>query len=63
MVITGAGGVIMEAANKGAGRKGSFGININLPFEQQANSYIDGDPKLMEFKYFFTRKLIFINES
>jgi len=63
MIITGAGGGIMEAANKGAGRKESFGININLPFEQQANSYIDGDPKLMEFKYFFTRKLIFIKES
>lgn len=63
MVITGAGGGIMEAANKGAGRKESFGINIKLPFEQQANPYIHGDPKLMEFKYFFTRKLIFVKES
>jgi len=63
MVITGAGGGIMEAANKGAGRKESFGINIKLPLEQQANSYIQGDPKLMQFKYFFTRKLIFIKES
>jgi hypothetical protein len=63
MVITGAGGGIMEAANMGASRKESFGINIKLPFEQQANPYIHGDPKLMEFKYFFTRKLIFIKES
>ena len=63
MVITGAGAGIMEAANKGAGRRESFGINIKLPFEQQANPYIHGDPKLMEFKYFFTRKLIFIKES
>jgi len=63
MVITGAGGGIMEAANKGAGRENSFGINIKLPFEQHSNLYIHGDPKLMEFKYFFTRKLIFIKES
>ena len=63
MVITGAGGGIMEAANRGAGRDLSFGINIKLPFEQKANPYIDGDPKLMQFKYFFTRKLMFIKES
>ncbi len=63
MVITGAGGGIMEAANRGAGKGKSFGINIKLPFEQKANPYIQGDPKLMEFKYFFTRKLIFIKES
>jgi len=63
MVITGAGGGIMEAANKGAGRKNSFGININLPCKQKPNQFIDHDPKLMEFKYFFTRKLIFIKES
>ncbi|HAX46884.1 MAG TPA: TIGR00730 family Rossman fold protein [Nitrospina sp.] len=63
MVITGAGGGIMEAANKGAGKGKSFGINIKLPFEQQSNPYIHGDPKLLEFKYFFTRKLIFIKES
>lgn len=63
MIITGAGGGIMEAANKGAGKKESFGINIKLPFEQRANPYIQGDPKLMEFKYFFTRKLVFIKES
>ena len=63
MVITGAGGGIMEAANKGAGKQNSFGINIKLPCEQKPNPFINDDPKLMEFKYFFTRKLIFIKES
>lgn len=63
MIITGAGGGIMEAANRGAGRENSFGINIRLPKEQRANLHIDGDSKLMQFKYFFTRKLIFIKES
>jgi uncharacterized protein (TIGR00730 family) len=63
MVITGAGGGIMEAANLGAGRENSFGINIRLPKEQRANLHIEGDSKLMQFKYFFTRKLIFIKES
>lgn len=63
MVITGAGSGIMEAANKGAGKKNSFGINIKLPCEQKPNPFINDDPKLMEFKYFFTRKLIFIKES
>ena len=62
-VITGAGGGIMEAANRGAGRKKSFGLNIKLPSEQSANPYIDNDPHLMKFKYFFTRKLMFIKES
>ena len=63
MVITGAGPGIMEAANKGAGKERSFGINIKLPCEQGANPYISGDPKLMTFKCFFTRKLMFIKES
>jgi len=63
MIITGAGGGIMEAANRGAGREESFGINIRLPKEQRANLHIDGDSKLMQFKYFFTRKLMFIKES
>ncbi|KMP11520.1 cytochrome D ubiquinol oxidase subunit II [Candidatus Nitromaritima sp. SCGC AAA799-C22] len=63
MVITGAGDGIMGAANQGAGKEKSFGINIKLPFEQRANPYISDDPKLMLFKYFFTRKLIFIKES
>jgi uncharacterized protein (TIGR00730 family) len=63
MIITGAGGGIMEAANRGAGRENSFGINIKLPKEQRANFHIEGDSKLMNFKYFFTRKLMFIKES
>ena len=63
MVITGAGPGVMEAGNKGAGRDRSFGVNIELPFEQSANPYIDNDHKLINFNYFFTRKLIFIKES
>ena len=62
MVITGAGGGIMEAGNKGAGRESSMGLNIMLPFEQRANDYIDRDPKLVTLKYFFTRKLMFVKE-
>ena len=63
MVITGAGGGIMQAGNEGAGRDNSFGLNIRLPFEQGANSAIKGDDKLIDFKYFFTRKLFFLRES
>lgn len=63
MVMTGAGGGIMQAGNEGAGRDNSFGLNIQLPFEQGANSVMAGDPKLLEFKYFFTRKLFFLKES
>jgi uncharacterized protein (TIGR00730 family) len=63
MVITGAGGGIMQAGNEGAGRANSFGLNIKLPFEQSANSAIAGDDKLINFKYFFTRKLFFLRES
>lgn len=62
MVITGAGGGIMEAGHKGAGREASMGLNIMLPFEQSANDYIEGDPKLVTMKYFFTRKLMFVKE-
>ncbi len=62
MVITGAGGGIMEAGLKGAGREASMGLNIMLPFEQRANEYIDDDPKLVTMKYFFTRKLMFVKE-
>ncbi len=63
MTITGAGPGIMEAAQEGAGRDGSFGLNIKLPFEQSANPTIDGDEKLINFNYFFTRKLAFVKES
>ena len=60
MVITGAGSGIMGAAHEGAGRKMSIGVNIRLPFEQTANEVIRGDRKLMNFRYFFTRKLFFL---
>ncbi len=63
MVITGAGDGIMKAGQDGAGRKHSFGVNIRLPFEQQANTVIQNDPKLITFRYFFTRKLIFLKEA
>lgn len=63
MVITGAAQGIMEAGHVGAGRDNSIGVNILLPFEQEANAIIAGDPKLMHLKYFFTRKLLFIKES
>ncbi|MGH1395069.1 MAG: LOG family protein [Trichormus sp.] len=63
MVMTGGGGGIMEAGHEGAGRDNSFGLNIQLPFEQQANPIIEGDPKLIHFKYFFTRKLFLLKES
>lgn len=63
MVVTGAASGIMSAGNEGAGREKSFGVNIKLPFEQEANPSIIGDRKLINFKYFFTRKLIFIRET
>ena len=63
MVVTGAGPGIMEAGQEGAGAARSFGVNIVLPFEAEPNPFIAGDPKLMNFKYFFTRKLMFIKES
>ena len=63
MVITGGGEGIMGAAQRGAGRDNSFGLNIRLPFEQEPNIEIAGDRKLINFKYFFTRKLCFIKES
>lgn len=63
MVITGAASGVMEAANAGAGPGKSFGINIRLPHEQEANPYIREDRNLINFKYFFTRKLVFIKES
>ena len=60
MIITGAGPGIMEACQRGAGRERSFGVNIHLPHEQSANTVIEGDPKLMSFRYFFARKLFFL---
>lgn len=63
MVITGAGDGIMRAGHDGAGREASFGVAIRLPFEQRANVIIAEDPKLINFKYFFTRKLLFMKEA
>ena len=63
MVITGAAAGIMEAGHVGAGKENSIGINILLPWEQHANPIIDGDAKLMNLKYFFTRKLLFVKEA
>jgi uncharacterized protein (TIGR00730 family) len=63
MIITGGGDGIMGAAQRGAGRDMSFGLNIRLPFEQRANETIEGDKKLINFNYFFTRKLNFVKET
>ncbi|MCA9030864.1 MAG: LOG family protein, partial [Planctomycetaceae bacterium] len=61
-VVTGAGGGIMEAGHVGAGRRMSMGLNIMLPFEQDSNYVISKDEKLVNLKYFFTRKLLFVKE-
>ncbi len=61
MVVTGAGPGIMQAGNEGAGPGNSFGVNITLPFEADANAFIERD-KLVDFKYFFTRKVVFVKE-
>jgi uncharacterized protein (TIGR00730 family) len=63
MVVTGAGPGIMAAGVEGAGRDHSFGVNIRLPNEEEANPFIAQDPKLVEMRYFFTRKLMLIKES
>jgi uncharacterized protein (TIGR00730 family) len=63
MTLTGAGDGIMGAAQRGAGAEKSFGLNIMLPFEQSANEVIRDDPKLIYFRYFFTRKLTFLREA
>jgi uncharacterized protein (TIGR00730 family) len=62
LVVTGAASGIMEAGHRGAGRDHSMGLNIMLPFEQSANEVIRGDQKLVNMKYFFTRKLMFVKE-
>lgn len=62
-VITGAGGGVMEAANRGAGQDKSYGLNIHLPFEFASNRYIDPQSKLVVFRYFFTRKHFLLRES
>ena len=60
MVITGAGDGIMKAGHEGPGREASFGVAIRLPIETSANTVIKGDEKLINFRYFFTRKLMFL---
>lgn len=63
MIVTGAGPGIMHAGHEGAEAAHSIGVNIVLPFEAEPNPVIAGDPKLINFRYFFTRKLMFIKES
>jgi uncharacterized protein (TIGR00730 family) len=63
MVVTGAGSGVMGAAQQGASRESSFGLNIRLPFEQEVNPWIAEDPKLINFTYFFTRKLFLVKEA
>ena len=63
MSITGAGDGIMKAGHEGPKREGSFGLSIRLPFETTANTVIEGDPKLINFRYFFTRKLMFMSHA
>ena len=63
MVITGGGPGIMQACNEGATEHFSFGLNITLPFEQHANHVVDGSEKMMNFYYFYTRKLNFLKQT
>ena len=63
MAITGAGDGIMKAGHEGPKRESSFGLSIRLPFETTANDVIEGDPKLINFRYFFTRKLMFLSHA
>ena len=63
MVITGAGPGIMEAGIDGAGVDNAFGVSIRLPFESPNAQFVADDPKLLRFRYFFTRKVTFIKES
>lgn len=61
--ITGGANGIMKAGLEGAHQERRFGLSIRLPFETIANSHIENDPKLIMFKYFFTRKLMFVSHS
>lgn len=63
MVITGGGPGIMQAANEGAGEERSFGLNITLPYEQSSNHVVAASERLINFYYFFVRKLNFVAES
>jgi len=63
MVITGAGPGIMQAGIEGAGVANSFGVSIRLPFESVTSAFLADDPKLVNFRYFFTRKVTFVKEA
>jgi uncharacterized protein (TIGR00730 family) len=63
MIITGGGPGIMQAGNEGAGSENSFAVNIRLPFEQAPNRVMLKNPRLITYKYFFTRKVAFVKES
>jgi uncharacterized protein (TIGR00730 family) len=63
MIVTGGGPGVMEAGNRGAKTGKEFALNIRLPFEQKTNPYIVEKDKIISFKYFFTRKLIFVKET
>ncbi len=63
MVVTGAGPGIMTAGIEGAGPENAFGVSIRLPFEASTSEFLADDPKLVNFQYFFTRKLSFVKES
>ncbi|MDD5168618.1 MAG: TIGR00730 family Rossman fold protein [Syntrophales bacterium] len=63
MVITGGGGGIMRAVNEGAGPGHSFSVNIRLPFEENPNPVLRGNPRQIHYKYFFNRKVAFLKES
>lgn len=63
MVITGAADGIMKAGHEGSQAEGSFGLSIYLPAEEVTNQVMKGDPKLISFRYFFTRKLMFISHA
>ena len=63
MVITGGGPGIMLAGNQGAGEENSFAVNIDLPFEQNMNPVMKGSDKIINYKYFFNRKVAFVKEA
>ena len=63
MCITGAANGIMKAGLEGPEKAQSFGLSIRLPFETASNTVIEGDPKLIHFRFFFTRKLMFMSHS
>lgn len=63
MTITGGGPGIMQAGNEGSGAENTFAVNIRLPFEQKANPFMDKNPRLINYKYFFNRKVAFVKEA